>query len=498
MDSMSNYREAAAGVGEVDRAFRGTVYAEYLRDSPRWTKYQPEHIDDVSWRAILHADANSLDHSRLMIGYANYCMQRDPDLFQLSSEELTIVYKAIAMQDWSKSFDDDQSSGGDKAYDDITLDDIENRRRKFHIVYDELVPDSDVKEKFLIESAIFNPESRLGSIFDSIRRLGYLRVALIAYNQAQNFPDDPVLTRNLNMLAADTASNQLIPLLGYAEEYPAVKAVLEELTTQVNALVDENEGPHKTSMAMGQRAREAFERAKELWERSTFVLTPERMTSPDYRKYNPTEGIMSYASAFRDRYIDDKETLRALIEQLREREVPIVLTSGSFDLIHIGHARYIERASEFGFLVVGVDSDAKIQERKGPTRPVIGETERLQMLAQLRGVGALTLKHPDEAKWGLIKLVRPDVLVVTAETYSQDEIHILEQEYCGKVVVLEPQATTSTSARIRHLELQAASGASEKTRRMMGTRIIELLKANVDPVTIMNVVHLLMANGDEK
>ena len=496
MDAVSNYREAAAGVEGVDRAFRGTVYAEYLRESPRWTKYQPGHIDNDTWRRILHADANSLDHSRLMIGYTNYCMRRDPDHFQLSSDELTILYKAIAMQDWSKSFDDERCVGGDKAYDDITLDDIEMRRQKFHTVYDELVPEGDVKEKFLIESAIFNPESRLGGVFNSIRRLGYLRVALIAYNQAQNFPDDPVLTNNLNLLAADTASNQLIPLLGYAEEYPAVKAVLEELTTQINALVDENEGPHRASMAMGQRSREAFERAKELWERSTFVLTRERMTSPYYRKYNPTEGILSYASAFKDRYIDDKQKLHERIEQLREAGVPIVLTSGSFDLIHIGHARYIERASEFGFLVVGVDSDDKIRQRKGPKRPVIGENERLQMLAQLRGVGALTLKHPEEEKWGLIKLIRPDILVVTAETYSQDEIRELERDYCGKVIVLEPQATTSTSARIRHLELQAASGASAETRRTMGTRILELLNAKTDPLLIMQEVRLLMANGD--
>ena len=112
----------------------------------------------------------------------------------------------------------------------------------------------------------------------------------------------------------------------------------------------------------------------------------------------------------------------------------IVLTSGSFDLLHVGHAKYIEKAAEYGdVLIVGVDSDEKIKSRKGPTRPIVGEDERLRLLSHLRGVGLLTLKHPDEKKWGLIDLIKPDILIVTAETYTADEIKELENGHCERL-----------------------------------------------------------------
>jgi D-beta-D-heptose 7-phosphate kinase/D-beta-D-heptose 1-phosphate adenosyltransferase len=157
---------------------------------------------------------------------------------------------------------------------------------------------------------------------------------------------------------------------------------------------------------------------------------------------------------FERRFINDKDALGRTIESLRMLGMKITLTSGSFDLLHVGHAKYLERASEYGdILVVGVDSDAKIKARKGPSRPVVGEDERLRLLSHIRGVDLLTLKEPDEEKWGLIKLVRPDTLIVTAETYGPDEIKELEQKYCKRVVVLEPQATTSTGAQIRRIQI---------------------------------------------
>jgi rfaE bifunctional protein nucleotidyltransferase chain/domain len=163
-------------------------------------------------------------------------------------------------------------------------------------------------------------------------------------------------------------------------------------------------------------------------------------------------------SNFEKRYIKDYEKLGVVCEAIRLLGHRIVLTSGSFDIIHIGHALYLERASMFGdFLVVGVDSDEKIRKKKGEHRPVVEEGERLQMLAHTRSVDVMALKNSEDEKWLLIKTVRPDTLIATEGTYSEVEVKALEDSYVGRVVVLPPQATTSTTARLRRVSIGRAS-----------------------------------------
>lgn len=182
--------------------------------------------------------------------------------------------------------------------------------------------------------------------------------------------------------------------------------------------------------------------------------------APD-KPISSERGVLGYSSNPEARFISSHKTLSQYVEALRTLGMKIVLTSGTFDLIHVGHARYMERAKSYGdVLIVGVDSDAKVKKRKGPTRPIVPEQERVQMLAFLRSVDLITLKQPSDQKWHLIQLVRPDCLVVTAETYDDDELRKLE-EFCGKVVVLAPQATTSTSAQIRKMQISWTSDIIE-------------------------------------
>jgi rfaE bifunctional protein nucleotidyltransferase chain/domain len=159
--------------------------------------------------------------------------------------------------------------------------------------------------------------------------------------------------------------------------------------------------------------------------------------------------------------IVEMDQVKPLVAEYRQAKQKIVLTQGSFDMVHIGHARYCEKAKSYGdVLIVGVDSDEKIKERKGPDRPVVPQDERLEMLTYLRSVDLVVLKERQAPKWDLIKAVRPDVLVATKETYTKDQLEALK-EFCGKVVVLEPMATTSTSAKIRRLQIVMAKKMSE-------------------------------------
>ena len=131
-------------------------------------------------------------------------------------------------------------------------------------------------------------------------------------------------------------------------------------------------------------------------------------------------GILSPDVNYEERLIRSLEDMTRTVTHLKGLGFRVVLTSGSFDLIHLGHVKYLARAKQLGdVLAVGVDSDAKIRRRKGEDRPMVPESERLEMLAYQRPVDMIYLKEDGEARWALIKAVQPDVLVLTADhSYS--------------------------------------------------------------------------------
>jgi D-beta-D-heptose 7-phosphate kinase/D-beta-D-heptose 1-phosphate adenosyltransferase len=164
--------------------------------------------------------------------------------------------------------------------------------------------------------------------------------------------------------------------------------------------------------------------------------------------------------------------LKKAVDHCKGLGLKIVLTSGSWDLVHIGHARYLKEAKSHGdILIVGVDNDAKIRARKGPDRPVVPENERMEMITHLKYVDLVTLKGHKDSKWNLIKLVRPHTLIATAETYSNGQKKELKA-YCENIVVLDPKATTSTSAKIRRLQITTARKMEETLR----PKIIETME----------------------
>ncbi len=181
---------------------------------------------------------------------------------------------------------------------------------------------------------------------------------------------------------------------------------------------------------------------------------------------------MTAASAQNSVLISSYEELPALVKKYRKDGKEIVLTQGTFDLIHIGHARYLTEAKSYGdVLFVGVDSDEKVRRRKGPDRPVVPEEERTEMLSYFKSVDHVVLKPDDAEKWLLLKIIQPDVLIATRETYSDTQIKELEK-LCGKVVVLEPMATTSTSAKIRRVQI----GAAKEMSKTLSTRLIKAIE----------------------
>lgn len=174
--------------------------------------------------------------------------------------------------------------------------------------------------------------------------------------------------------------------------------------------------------------------------------------------------ILQHYSNLEYRYVPDFEDLANLVAEIKSKGLKIVLTQGVYDLIHQGHAAYLEKAKSLGdILIVGVDSDELTRKRKGPGRPIVPQDERVKMLVHLRHVDIVTIKDVDRDIGDLIRLVKPDVLVVSKST--TDFTDKMAKEYdgvCKEIVTLPPQATTSTSARIRNLTIDGAEQLAEE------------------------------------
>ena len=190
------------------------------------------------------------------------------------------------------------------------------------------------------------------------------------------------------------------------------------------------------------------------------------------------KNILAPGSNLKDRFIPSYFELKQVVRDLKRMGYRVVLTQGVYDMLHEGHARYLEKALSYGdILVVGVDSDELTRKRKGPNRPVVPQNERLNMLAHLRSVGILTLREVNQDIGALIKCIEPDVLITSASTkdFTRSEATAYK-EWCGKVVVLPPQAATSTTARVRILTIGGADQLAQEIMTAVPQIVANALK----------------------
>lgn len=143
-----------------------------------------------------------------------------------------------------------------------------------------------------------------------------------------------------------------------------------------------------------------------------------------------------------------------LLEQARRDKRRIVFTNGCFDLMHVGHTRYLQAAKVLGdILVVGVNSDASAKSlNKGPDRPIVGEAQRAEVVAALACVDYVVI-FPEPDPLNLITALQPDVLVKGGD-WPVDRIigrDVVEQRGgTVKTIPLVPgMSTTALIQRIR-------------------------------------------------
>jgi D-glycero-beta-D-manno-heptose 1-phosphate adenylyltransferase len=149
--------------------------------------------------------------------------------------------------------------------------------------------------------------------------------------------------------------------------------------------------------------------------------------------------------------------LKSLINQNPEQWRPLVLTNGCFDLLHVGHVRYLQAAKTWGrSLIVGLNSDRSVQTIKpltsgNPARPIIPEAQRAELLAHLKPVDGVVIFAEPTASI-LIQELQPDIYVKGGD-YTLDTLPETPfvQAYGGQIQLIDIEIPTSTTKIIQKI-----------------------------------------------
>lgn len=158
--------------------------------------------------------------------------------------------------------------------------------------------------------------------------------------------------------------------------------------------------------------------------------------------------------------------LKKLGEKLRGKKKKIVFTSGTFDLIHVGHARFLQKAKSLGdVLVVGVPTNRAVENLKGDGRPLVDEKARAGVLLYLEPVDFVTI-FPEKTVAKTLEELRPHVFFTVGEEWNVDYKKSPESKivtsYGGKVILVPRQAPFIS--------------ASEIIEKAAGIRVREIFK----------------------
>ena len=139
--------------------------------------------------------------------------------------------------------------------------------------------------------------------------------------------------------------------------------------------------------------------------------------------------------------------LVAALERERADGKTIAFANGCFDVLHVGHIRYLQDAARVAdVLVVGVNGDASVRELKGEGRPVMEEGERAEIISAINGVGYVTVFH-ERSPARLLSTLKPDFQAKGTD-YTADSVPEAEvvRSYGGRVVIVGDPKDHSTTA----------------------------------------------------
>jgi D-beta-D-heptose 7-phosphate kinase/D-beta-D-heptose 1-phosphate adenosyltransferase len=151
----------------------------------------------------------------------------------------------------------------------------------------------------------------------------------------------------------------------------------------------------------------------------------------------------------------EREALRNKLEALRKKGKKIAFTNGCFDILHVGHVRYLREAKKTAdVLVLALNSDSSVRSIKGENRPLVPENERAEVLAALEFIDFVTI-FPELTPLELINYLKPDVLIKGGDWPEEKVVGREEIKKWGGRVAIIPEvkgkSTTNIVEKIKSL-----------------------------------------------
>ena len=148
-------------------------------------------------------------------------------------------------------------------------------------------------------------------------------------------------------------------------------------------------------------------------------------------------------------HIKTWKEISTIVSELKSKQKKIVFTNGCFDILHIGHIKYLEEAKNCGdILILGLNSDKSVQKLKGENRPINNESERAYILASLEVVDYLVIFQED-TPLELIKLIKPDVLVKGGDYEGKEVVGQDIAKELKLIQFIDGKSTSNTLKRIQ-------------------------------------------------
>ena len=164
--------------------------------------------------------------------------------------------------------------------------------------------------------------------------------------------------------------------------------------------------------------------------------------------------IIEYESSLNkstsDEHIKTWDEISSIISELKNNDKKIVFTNGCFDILHIGHVKYLEKAKNFGdILILGLNSDDSTHRLKGKNRPINTQDDRAYILASLEVVNYVVIFNED-TPLDLIKLIKPDVLVKGGDYEGKEVVGQDIAKELKLVQFIDAKSTSKTIKKIRN------------------------------------------------
>ena len=151
-------------------------------------------------------------------------------------------------------------------------------------------------------------------------------------------------------------------------------------------------------------------------------------------------------------HIKTFDEIKTLSSKLHSQGKKIVFTNGCFDILHVGHVKYLEVAKSYGdVLILGLNADSSVRKLKGPTRPINTQDDRAYILASLESVDYVVI-FEEETPYELIKLIKPHVLVKGGDYEGKEVVGQDIADELKLVQFVDGKSTTNTIKRIQENE----------------------------------------------